>query len=515
LSPDRRQKVKPPKQFVDFHVFERVEFPKLVDWREPSLSKAVPTQLGNIALQLESLGCKTVAVEDHYIDRDYMEDHATFYSKSFCSYPNHCLRAHFFTADKPDVESKISELVQNARQKGVAQFRVDCADFSKNHYLGFMVVKPLPGCPVGRTVLRGPTEAHDFTVHSSLRLYRVHFAGIELQVHGLAFQQQDSGVSACATTAIWSAFQKVRDFEEVAAASPAHITMLAARYSLPFGRAMPSEGLSTDQMCVAVQALGASPHLLRATDSATARRYLYSILRSGMSCILIMRKYLNKTAYHAVSVAGMKCRRPDLSSNSAWEDLSQALTTLYIHDDRLGPYMRARLEVEGEQKLHLQYERDGESVAGERWELVQILLPMHSKVSLSIAELWEIGRLHLLPRAKSICSQLIGLAPTEGIQFEIRVMRAQSYLEELLHGTYDLGGEMVQRMSNTVAFSRYVGVIRLTTNSGGSLDVVIDTTSTLKSPIFLVVVLLNALEKGKELARELAAKLNCLPIMPE
>ena len=78
-------------------------------------------------------------------------------------------------------------------------------------YLGFMVIKPLPGSPIGRTVLRtferdAPRGGRrEFT---AIRRYTVSLAGLSLSVRGLAFQQQDQGVSACATTALWSALQR-------------------------------------------------------------------------------------------------------------------------------------------------------------------------------------------------------------------------------------------------------------------------------------------------------------------
>ena len=176
-----------------------------------------------------------------------------------------------------------------------------------------------------------------------LRSYTVHLLGAELPVRGLAFQQQDVGVSACATTAIWSALQKVRDHEDIAAVTPAQITALASRYSLPFGRAMPSEGLSLDQMCQTIQAVGISPSLYRVGRIEEARGYLYSAIKSGFAPVLILKK---GNGSHAVAVAGMKLRHPHIPSLLLpdTDDIAGDLIGLYIHDDRRGPYLRASLE---------------------------------------------------------------------------------------------------------------------------------------------------------------------------
>src|SRR5690349_17357904 len=60
----------------------------LEDWPLP--------QAQYLGLYLTELDCKTVVVESHYIDRDYIEDVALFYAKSLRSYPNYCSRLHCF-----------------------------------------------------------------------------------------------------------------------------------------------------------------------------------------------------------------------------------------------------------------------------------------------------------------------------------------------------------------------------------------------------------------------------------
>ena len=84
--------------------------------------------------------------------------------------------------------------------------------FLQNSYLGFSVIRPLPGSPVGRTVLPtfGPTTQLGLRREfASIREYAVHLGGFELKVSGLPFQQQDQGVSACATTALWSSIHVI------------------------------------------------------------------------------------------------------------------------------------------------------------------------------------------------------------------------------------------------------------------------------------------------------------------
>jgi len=153
----------------------------------------------------------------------------------------------------------------------------------------------------------------------------VHLAGVRLTVRGLAFNSKTPAFSACATTALWSAFQRVRVLEDIASATPAQITLLSARYTLPFGKAMPSEGLSIDQMCQAVQAIGVAPNLYRlerlqpATAYSTALGFLYSSIKSGAAPVLILRR--NQDECHAVTAVGMETRNDphtDAQPRGAW-----------------------------------------------------------------------------------------------------------------------------------------------------------------------------------------------------
>lgn len=56
----------------------------------------LPTQLRYFGEYLAQLQCKTILVETHYIDRDYIYDMASFYARNLRSYPNYCQRLHFF-----------------------------------------------------------------------------------------------------------------------------------------------------------------------------------------------------------------------------------------------------------------------------------------------------------------------------------------------------------------------------------------------------------------------------------
>lgn len=100
-------------------------------------------QLSYVERYATQLGCNSFVVEDHYIDKDYMEEHSVFYSKSLYPYENYCRRVHFFKPKSPTIEEEIAKL--QAEVSDQEAFRAACQRFSENQYLGFTVIKPLPG----------------------------------------------------------------------------------------------------------------------------------------------------------------------------------------------------------------------------------------------------------------------------------------------------------------------------------------------------------------------------------
>jgi hypothetical protein len=288
-------------------------------------------QLRYVENYARQVNCKSIAIEGRYIDRDFMEDYSVFYSKCFRHYDNSCRRVHFFSQDEATVRERIARVMEAARGDEHAYHEASRL-VSEELYLGFCVIKPLDGSPVGRTILKCfPPQPEDlglgFTrVFNCTRNYISHFMGLEFSVRGLGFQQQDIGVSACATTAVWSALQKVRDHQNIATFTPAQITTLASKYSLPFGRSMPSEGLSIDQMCQAVQAMGVSPNVYRVDRMEESRGYLYSAIRSGFPPILVMSRGGRSDDHHAVACVGMKLARPRSPiPNEPTDDVSAGL----------------------------------------------------------------------------------------------------------------------------------------------------------------------------------------------
>ena len=515
---------------IEFLDFGAVPLARLVEVKEPPFARdrgpgenPFP-QLTYLEEYVKQLQCKSVVVERQYIDRDYMEDHSAFYARSLRGYENFCRRIHFFKLPVADAQKSFRELVQTgATTKDLAArrtaYRNACAEFSRNSYLGFSVIKPLGGTPVGRTVLVPfePGSADGFQYRfDCTREYQAHLLGVELTVRGLGFQQQDVGVSACATTALWSAVQKVRDFEDIGTATPAQITTLASQYALPFGRSMPSEeGLSVEQMCLATQALGVSPYLMRAPNFVTARGILYAATASGFASVLIMSNDADDKIYHAIAVAGMKVKAGHDKTliEGKYADRAGDLAGLIIHDDRIGPYLETNVvNIEDTLlQLHLPVREDRDK----KWNLRAILIPMHSRIRLSFDGLHYIAT-RLINSLGALQDAFAHVAAQNQSSFQPRIVfdtlidRGYRYCERLVLGEAECDGAKLDNFFKRVRLARYVGVVRLATSNLGSFDVLADTTSTHANLNFLAVMVRGPItEFTKSAAELLAEECNC------
>jgi hypothetical protein len=475
-----------------FEQFDPKRLLSLLDIREPlGIYEQPHRQLQYVAAYVERLGAKAVLIEQSYIDRDYIDDHNSFYGSSLTDPTNRCQRVHFFSLDPVALQKAFKDIRAIAFANGRDKYDSASGQLSDRSYLGFTVIKPLRGSPVGRTVLRhcpelgkGGENVRDF---SCTRYYSTHVGGVELRVKGLAFQQQDLGVSACATTALWSAISKATDFEQLKVPTPASITMLASRYSLPHGRAMPSEGLSLDQMCQAVEGVGLAPLLYNTSEFATARRYIHTAVRSSLSAVLILEE---NDSRHAVTLTGM---RIDENAEASWilpgvNDASRVVKAAYVHDDRHGPYVRANL-VNHMGKAVVELETNAKKP--ERWGLSHILVPLHHKVRLAFGGVSQ-AEAFLAPklqRLRQLTGEFDPLRPEDNPMTSAKsIQKATRYLESLMMSEPKLTPDQIDSLINQVELSRYVGVVTFSADSFGRIEVVLDTTSTSKDVQVLCVI---------------------------
>lgn len=285
----------------------------------------------------------TIVVENDYVDRDFLDDFAGYYVRCFQEYRHTCSRLHFF-----DFDFSEAEFTEAISGKGV----LTDAKLQEG-YLGFVVVKPLPQTIIGRTCLKTYSPDAGRRVFPFIRKYDANLFGIPLHVEQtLAFQEQDSVVAACASSALWSAFHATGIMFHHRIPSPVEITNSATKYLPLETRTFPNQGLSALQMSYAIREVGLEPVYFDTKHEATLKSLIYGYLKGGLPVVMGVELWdvsdqANPTHkdedYHAVTITGYSLPTaavpvPDPDTGTLFT--ASGINELYAHDDQVGPFAR-------------------------------------------------------------------------------------------------------------------------------------------------------------------------------
>lgn len=285
-------------------------------------------QIDYIFRYLKDLKAYSVLLEFDYIDRDYLEDYSLYYVKCFKNYGHRCARLHFFS--KEINHSDFNKLLRDSSQSKINSLQ--------KVYLGYMVIKPLPKTFIGRTCLKNYKGFDKQPRQYLTKEYKVDLFGLELSVNSIAFQEQDKVVSACATTAIWSALHalKWKSILDIPACSV--ITTNAINHINGSSNRFPNKELSNKQILRALD-YEKLRHHEEDIDTIESNEFFEMARYHIDSCLPIIigvevfkineGKELINLGQHAITLLGYKAK-----SNEK---------VVYVHDDRLGPFVKASL----------------------------------------------------------------------------------------------------------------------------------------------------------------------------
>lgn len=285
-------------------------------------------QIDYVVRYLQDIDAKSILLEFDYIDKDFLEDYSRYYVKSFGNNGHKCARLHFFSMEV--THENLNELLIDSDPTKLEEL--------KSNYLGFMVIKPLPKTFIGRTCLKIYPAFNEKmgNKHCLTRTYKIDLFGIPLQVDSIAFQEQDQVVSACATTAIWSALHALpyRDIRDISACSI--ITTNAINHIDGSSNSFPNEGLTNKQILRAIDCEKLRHHeepingVGQKDFMDTVRYHIdsgFPLILGVTVCSVEKGTAAKNLGGHAVTIVGYESTK-----NSQ---------TVYVHDDRLGPYARA------------------------------------------------------------------------------------------------------------------------------------------------------------------------------
>lgn len=341
-------------------------------------------QVAYLSHYLTAVGARTAVIERGYIDKDFLEDFARYYSRCFRGYPRICNRIHFFSVELT------AEAVEQYILDGISPADVDLP----SSYLGFVVVRPLPNTIIGRTCLvpyANDSERH----YNALRHVRASFFGRDLNVRAMPFQEQDSAVAACATCALWSALSVTSALFAHPAYTPIGITEMSTDHGMSISRRTPNRGLCLVDVVYAIRRAGLVPECLDARNMGEGQKRsmilgaVYAYLRLGLPVMLMGKRYAGRdVAGHAVVINGyhFKVESDEVNGVAPKSLCAEYIDKLYVHDDQLGPYARA---VVGE-KDRLDFELPNDSGLLEKYSLEPeyLIVPIYHKIRVRYEEVW-------------------------------------------------------------------------------------------------------------------------------
>jgi hypothetical protein len=295
------------------------------------------------ALLAPPWNARTVIFEYDYVDRDYQDEFSAFYSKAFKQYPSRCVRLHFFSCAIP------------------ARTRINFGRY-RDHYVGFIVLRPTDLQRMGRTVLVPPITDSDHEFIHCCAAFSAHLFGDCFKIHAMPFVQQDTQVGACAQASLWVVARYMAQRFGHREFLPSEVNHLAKSKNA-HGRALPAEfGLNLYQMLDALEGMGffawsyanyglgdCSKHIEAAfpVDPSGTRQqqeaeYLlqisakladitYRYIESGLPVILA-------TNDHALVAIGHT-----YDPSAAGTVAIQRIPDWIVHNDNTGPYIRMPL----------------------------------------------------------------------------------------------------------------------------------------------------------------------------
>jgi len=476
--------------------------------------RKAPRHLDYIFDYIKDLGAKTIIEEQNYFDRDFLAEFSTFYSLGASGYPNICRRLHFFSKDitRTQFETSCGIKENPIRQEGTEKTELDLL---RDSYLGFSVIRPIPQAPFGRTVLAWYKETFRDRPRQTepCRPYKVHLAGVELTVTGLAWQQQDAGISACASVGVWTLLHSAAYNDTHSIPTTADVTRAAHQNIAVGAREFPSEGLRFDQMCESVKVLGLSPFIIEGdkkdkkgiTEGFRKEKFCSSVsalVRSGYPCLMMGRVYRpdGKVGLHVSVIVGYRPPKPARRKAGATNFVDDNIEHIYVHDDNIGPSVRFAVRIEKERVFlvpsHPKTDKpEGLEFYG-KFSPVRILVAVDSDLRTSSEQLNRVGMKCALRLSETWVAATKGQKPKPqepALALETRFMRLSKFMSSELEEKLGTNPKLLSRvrleLTETVRpMSLHLGVIRIDDSKGRLIDVLYDTTdSDLNHPVFATV----------------------------
>jgi hypothetical protein len=457
--------------------------------RDPLVSLGNAKQALYARSYLFDLDCRVIVEEPYYFDHDYLAEFGAFYGTSARGYTNVCRRLTLFDVKVTDVPTfrRHFEAALSGDQSAAAILQAA--------FLGFVVLRPIPAAPFGRTVLRSypPKPGVLDRVMEPCRDYTIHLAGMPLVVRGVAWQQQDRGVSACATIALWTMLHSSAFHERHALPTTVSITLAAHKTASLGSRVFPSDGLLIEQILEAIKEHQLSPIVMEGDKTLPTGAKVFTKERFCGSCAALLRSGYPvlisgiRNGGHAVCAVGFRpMQRAKIAPGSSGLEDSN-FEHVYIHDDNLGASVRFKVEEDAATgAVNLVPDAPSPGPRGPRPVVdpcvgVAPLVPRSIVVAVHREVRVEPDKIHAeaLERAELLSYALQAASFGEGVSVAPRFVLLSRYLNEELRTVVapkDLARVRLTLCEDVAPMSYHVAVARFGLPGVALMDVIFDTT---------------------------------------
>lgn len=273
-------------------------------------------------------------VEYPYIDKYYRNTYYNYHSTKAYHYEKDCIRISFFD----------SSIDQSAFDNKT--LHIECKE--KDHFLGYLVIRPTKLNPFGRSVFSPKISNHpmDFVM---LRKFSCLINGSKLDINAFPNSGQDGEYHTCAETSIMSTLSYFSKYDNFNEKLPSEIIAIVDK--LKSERVSPSEGLTKQEISFVLKksGFGVKAYNKDKLDSELFNKILNDYIESGIPVIATIS---SKKSHHVSIIIGhenLEGLSPKINSVTNYGDKiildsSEMYDKQYVFiDDNYPPYQLGTL----------------------------------------------------------------------------------------------------------------------------------------------------------------------------
>lgn len=397
----------------------------------------------------------TFMLEENYVDMVYRDSYYFYFSgKHFC-YDRFCKRIFIFanTFQKPLLDLTAVELEKD--------------------FVGSIVIRPIPGRAVGRTLLNPKYFVKGKQCFIRTARYNMMAFGKQVSVRAFPYSMQDAETTTCAEITILNLMDYFsRSYPEYHYLLPSDINRIAEENG--YERSLPTHGLKYEMISKAFCESGFYPRLYLAEKMPKDkfRRILYYYIESGIPLSIGVTTGMQNR--HSIVVIGhgeinleQERLRHNIygcydkkSNNIVWVcDAVDVVENFCVMDDLKMPYMMSACTLSEQNRLKL----------GD-YSVETMVVPLYKKMYLEASDASEIFKVIIASQEYGLnCADLKCVEGGDSLGSQenplaVRIFMASSRsLRRCRDEQFANGNEEARSWYRTTVFPRFVWVCELST----------------------------------------------------